>query len=611
MRPLKVSFIVLSILLIPLTIFAQFLPENFHFKMKDISETSEMVSAKIQVDIDPGFMLYEKQIKFSSKQAKLKEKWPEVTEKKDPFGKEKIKVFPGGTHIFEIQFSRSEVEKFPVIIKMDYQGCSTETCFMPGFKEFSIEDNIAPENPEKTKPNLSPASLPPVKQQKELENTTLAVNESVAIPIQTPGGFVDFSKTLQESGTLWVLILTLLGGLLVSLTPCVYPMIPITLSIIGSRKENTTFTKGLGLSATYVSGLSLTYALLGLVAATFGAHIRSFLQGTIFQATISLIFLFLAFSMFDVFMLQAPTGLRNKLANIKKTGIFGIFIMGMISGLMASPCVAAPLAGILAFIAATGSKFLGFFMLLFFAWGMSVPLLLIGAFSGSLNALPKAGEWMNRVKEFYGFLLLGAALYFAEPLMGAPFVEYCMAALLASFAAFLGLFSKVSDESALKQRVLKSFGVVIIVVACTFAISATTKMGYLTCLTQGINQPASSMQNQELFWHHNYDEAIAEAQKANKPIFIDFRADWCTICKDLERNVFPAPSVNVLFKRMVLLKVDATNPGEKINALMKKYQVVGLPTLIILDANEKEITPLRMVGKVSVEQLEKHLRKAL
>jgi thiol:disulfide interchange protein DsbD len=615
MRSLKVILIILSILLIPFTAIAQMLPENFHFKVKDTFENSESVVANIQVDVDPGYMLYKKQIKFSSDQALFEIKWPNVTEKKDPFGPGNIKVFPGGTHIFSVQINKSEIKKAPLKIKMDYQGCSNETCFMPNFKEFTIEVKapLIPPTPKLIKTNEAPASLTEVsaKDPKNLQQADSSQNESVAIPIQTPGGFVDFSKTLQESGTLWVLFLALLGGLLVSLTPCVYPMIPITLSIIGSRKENTTFTKGLGLSATYVGGLSLTYALLGLVAASFGAHIRSFLQGTLFQATISVIFLLLAFSMFDVFMLQAPAGLRNKLGSIKKTGILGIFIMGMVSGLMASPCVAAPLAGILAFIAATGSKFLGFFMLLFFAWGMSVPLLLIGAFSGSLNALPKAGEWMNRVKEFYGFLLLGAALYFAEPLMGAPFVEFCMAALLASFAAFLGLFSKVSEESALKQRVLKSFGVVVIVVACAFAISATTKMGYLACLSQGINKPTAPMRNQELFWHHNYDEAIAEARKTNKPVFVDFRADWCTICKELERDVFPNPKVSVLFKRMILLKVDATNPGEKINALIKKYQVVGLPTLIVLDANGKEIAPLRMVGKVSVEHLEKQLRKSL
>ncbi|HPT47852.1 MAG TPA: protein-disulfide reductase DsbD, partial [Candidatus Rifleibacterium sp.] len=440
----------------------------------------------------------------------------------------------------------------------------------------------------------------------------VAQGEAQPAPVQVEmaqQGIVDFSAALQKQGMHWVLLLAFLGGLLVSLTPCVYPMIPITLSIIGSRNENVSFSRGLGLSATYVAGLSLTYALLGLAAATFGAQIRGFIQGSAFQGLVAIIFFLLALSMFDLIMLQAPAGLRNRLGGIKKTGPAGIFIMGMISGLMASPCVAAPLAGILAFIAATGSQVLGFFMLLLFAWGMSVPLLLIGAFSGSLNALPRAGEWMNRVKEFYGFLLLAAALYFAKPLIGIAWAELGIAALLASFAAFLGVFNAVSEESDMRPKVFKSFGVVAIAVACAFAISAASQWGCL-CLPRSTQEKQADKAN--TFWHHDLQTALAEAASTGKPLFLDFRADWCTVCRDLELNVFPQPAIRTLLERMTPVKIDATSPDDtKVNALLKKYGIVGLPTLLILQANGNEILSLRTVGYISPDQLEKKLRAAL
>jgi thiol:disulfide interchange protein DsbD len=310
--------------------------------------------------------------------------------------------------------------------------------------------------------------------------------------------------------------------------------------------------------------------------------------------------------MFDIFMIQAPTSLRNKLSGIKKTGLLGIFIMGLVSGLMASPCVAAPLAGILAFIAATGSQAMGFFMLLLFAWGMSVPLLLIGAFSGSLNALPKAGDWMNRVKEFYGFLLMGAALYFARPLIGENWTDLGVALLLAAFAAFLGLFSKLEQNSTFLQKSFKSFGIVTVAVACAFAISATARWGSL-CLPGPANKQLQ--QTQTINWNYNIDSALISAKQENKLLFVDFRADWCTICLELEEQVFPRPDIANLLNKMVAVKIDATTTSPEIERLNQKYSVVGLPTLLILDSQGNELQ--RMVGDISAQKLRSNLKKAL
>ena len=612
---------------------------NFNFTSSQNPAKPGIVT--VSATVSSGHMLYRHQMSFSASAGEIAVTWPAVVTKADPFGEGNVDVYPEGTHVFEIAFSADEpLTQSTLTVK--YQGCSALTCFMPTQKKFELTF-APPVQPAAAAPGQvqtsavqpaaatsdSPAAASydqaassesiksenaasPNQNQVSTVTSENTATQTKAAPVQvelSQQGIVDFSAALEKQGIHWVLLLAFIGGLLVSLTPCVYPMIPITLSIIGGRNENVSFYKGLGLSATYVAGLSLTYALLGLAAATFGAQIRGFIQGPMFQGLVAVIFFLLALSMFDLIMLQAPAALRNRLGGIKKTGIFGIFVMGMVSGLMASPCVAAPLAGILAFIAATGSQALGFFMLLLFAWGMSVPLLLIGAFSGSLNAMPRAGEWMNRVKEFYGFLLLAAALYFAKPIVGIAWAELGIAALLASFAAFLGLFHNIPEDAGLQPRVFKSFGVVAIAVACAFAISAASQWGCL-CL------PKSAAEKQEdkaeTFWQHDLQAALKEAAATGKPLFLDFRADWCSVCKDLELNVFPRPEIRNLLSRMVPVKIDATSPDdEKVNAMLKQFGIVGLPTLVILQPDGSEITSLRTVGFISPEHLEKKLRAAL
>lgn len=585
--------------------FATSFDPNFTISAIQNSEKPNYIT--ITATVSPDHMLYRDKMGFVSSPGELKIQWPPTTMKKDPFGEGTIEVYLQGTHRFMLELSATDNPLSNSRITVSYQGCSQQTCYMPTTRDFTF--TFAPPLSIVQQISEAATAMTPATSAAVASSSAAVPSENKpAVRVELSNDIVDFSSALANQGTLWVLFLAFLGGLLVSLTPCVYPMIPITLSIIGGRDENVSFHKGLILSVTYIAGLSLTYALLGLAAATFGAQIRGFIQGSLFQGLVSIIFFLLALSMFDLILIQAPAALRNRLGSIKHTGLGGIFIMGMVSGLMASPCVAAPLAGILAFIASTGSQFIGFFMLMLFAWGMSVPLLLIGAFSGSLNALPKAGEWMNRVKEFYGFLLLAAALYFARPLMGIPLTELGIALLLASFAAFLGLFSAVPDDAGLKPRVFKSFGVVAIAVACAFAISAASQWG---CLCLPVSQSEKRSDLAEISWHHDLKQAMAEAKQTNQPLFIDFRADWCSVCKDLELNVFPQPEIRALLKRMVAVKIDATSPDDTINAILRQYGVVGLPTLIILRPDGAEIQELRTIGFISTAQLEKKLRQAL
>lgn len=623
------KFKILSILFvfslfIPMSLFAQ---GDFDITaLQPAIQENDYYLARIKAKIGKNHLIYRDQTSITSQSGKIEVDWPETVIKPDPFTGKEVEIFDEGKHTFKVKVFNEDNSINEIKLTFNYQGCSKETCFFPVSKtlSFDIADQQSTTQADQNSNNPFQISTPglisldldqktetkpattEIQTATESQKKSLDSEQAQGEQTSFDAGFKQMSSVLKEHGIFWVLILSFIGGLLVSLTPCVYPMIPITLSIIGGRKENQSFYKGLGLSATYVAGLSLTYALLGLAAATFGAQIRSILQGTAFQAVISLIFFFLALSMFDIFMIQAPTSLRNKLSGIKKTGLLGIFIMGLVSGLMASPCVAAPLAGILAFIAATGSQAMGFFMLLLFAWGMSVPLLLIGAFSGSLNALPKAGDWMNRVKEFYGFLLMGAALYFARPLIGENWTDLGVALLLAAFAAFLGLFSKLEQNSTFLQKSFKSFGIVTVAVACAFAISATARWGSL-CLPGPANKQLQ--QTQTINWNYNIDSALISAKQENKLLFVDFRADWCTICLELEEQVFPRPDIANLLNKMVAVKIDATTTSPEIERLNQKYSVVGLPTLLILDSQGNELQ--RMVGDISAQKLRSNLEKAL
>ncbi len=543
------------------------------------------IMATVTMSIPPGHFLYRKELGMKISAGIMSVTWPQPHVKKDPFENRDVEVFGDGSH--EVGLSITGLSGSGTLdLTLDYQGCSQTTCYMPQSWEFRIPFSAGegPRGDGDSRPGSAGST-------------------------STPTGLYDFEKGVREKGFAWALLIAFVGGFLVSLTPCVYPMIPITLSVIGGTAGNSSFTRGLGLSTIYVAGLSLTYAVLGLLVASFGAQVRGFIQGNVFQLVMAGIFAILALSMFDLFMIQVPEGVRNRVAGFKKGGTIGIFLTGMVSGLMASPCVAAPLAGILAYIAASGSLWLGFSMLLAFAWGMGLILILIGAFSGSLNSLPKAGDWMNRVKEIYGFLLLGTALFFARPVIGAEWAQLLSAFLLAAFAGFLGLFSPPSQTPLLSERVAKCAAVVVLSVACAFAVSSATGWAGLCVGARDFGGIPKGVR--ENAWIDRVDEGIAVARKSGKPVFIDFRADWCSVCLGLEKNVFPRPEVARLLGEMVPVKVDATKPGGEADAEMKKFGVVGLPTLVILDASGKERPDLRVVGDISADDLVVRLKAVL
>ena len=401
----------------------------------------------------------------------------------------------------------------------------------------------------------------------------------------TSGTAYDFDSILSERGIHWGLLIAFATGVLVSFTPCVYPMIPITIGIIAGRDEETSVGRSFALSCVYVLGLAIVYAALGVVAGLAGAAFRNVLMSPYVLGAVAAFFVALALSMFGLYEIQVPPALAARLQSVGGASVLGILLMGMVSGIIASPCTAAPLAGILAFVAATGNALTGFALLFVFAWGMGLLLIVVGTFAGALKSLPKSGQWMVDFKYLFGFVFIGAALYFVRTFI--PEVAYFLglsACVIAGGIAFGALDSLPTDPGA-GLRVKKGAAIAITVLGFYMLLGTLWSRGLLLPLRApsevvavGGQQPAART---GIEWHTGIECAFTCAREAGKPVFIDFRADWCELCKEMEKETFPHPEFIDEASGLVALRVDVTNLEEEEKALTDKYSVPGYPTLVV------------------------------
>ncbi len=385
-----------------------------------------------------------------------------------------------------------------------------------------------------------------------------------------------FSRALAEGPTA-AIAAAFIGGLLVSLTPCVYPMIAVTVSVFGARKSESRLG-GVLLSGAFVLGMAVMFVGLGLVAALTGAVFGSLLQSTWVVLGLAALFVVLALSMFGVFEFSLPAGLTNRLARLGGGGLRGAFVLGLVSGIVASPCTGPALTGILTFIATTQDLWFGTLAMSAFALGLGVPFFLVGAFA---LELPKSGRWMNTVKAVLGTILLVVALYFAgsklpvlEALVppGALGFWVLGAAVLAGGLAVL--LMRWSATAA--PRVARALAVL--------AVVSFTYSGFagVTRATRADNM---------LEWQHQ-DLAGAEerARAAGRPLLVDFTANWCGACKELDRLTFSEPRVKAEAGRFVAVKIDASNDDDpRVVSAMRKLAVKGLPTVVLLDSTGREV----------------------
>jgi len=410
----------------------------------------------------------------------------------------------------------------------------------------------------------------------------------------TGGESSRIGAALASGSLLTIIPMFLLFGLLLAFTPCVLPMIPILSSIIVGQGDKVSRGRGLALAVVYSLGMALVYTAFGVAAGLLGQGLAASLQNPWVLSVFALLLVVLSLSMFGFYELQLPSSLQSKLSNTSgrlQGGHFvGVFIMGGLSALIVGPCVAAPLAGALLYISQTGNAFIGGVALFALAAGMSVPLLIVGFGAGTL--LPKAGGWMDGVKYFFGVLLIATALYMITPVLPDWLLMLAWAALLLVSATFLRVFDRLPDAASGWTRLFKGLGVVLALAGAALVIGlAAGNRNVLQPLT-GLGVAAGGAavasappaQFQRVKTVAELDQVVAAS---SKPVMLDFYADWCVSCKEMEHFTFTDPAVAQRLAGFTLIQADVTSNNADDKALLKRFHLFGPPGIIFFkDAKE-------------------------
>lgn len=467
---------------------------------------------------------------------------------------------------------KSKIDSNEYEIEFHFQGCSKlGLCYAPINEKYLLTlAEVAPKV--ETKKDI---------EQKIETNENLNETDSIA-------------NSLKEKNLLLVLVTFFGFGLLLSLTPCVFPMIPILSSIIvgASKNETMTASRGFFLSLVYVLSMSVAYTIAGVIAGIFGANLQVALQNPYVLVVFALVFVALAFSMFGYFEIKLPQSIQTKLNKTtdgkEKQGIAGIAIMGFLSALIVGPCVAPPLAGALVYIGQTGDALLGGLALFVMSLGMGVPLLLIGLGAGKF--MPKPGGWMESITRIFGIVMLGVAIWLLDRVLDATIIIYLWALLLLGSAIYLKIYQHILTQ--LITVVLFILGVVLFVGAIS---GATNPLNPLEKFTS--SKAIQTLDEKLVFTKiKNIQELELAIKNSDKPVMLDFWASWCVACKEFEEITFKDEEVIKKLQGFTLLKADVTANNDDDKALQKMFGIVGPPGIIFWDKDKKEITSSKIVG---------------
>ncbi len=576
-----------------------FLPPEQAFRLELSPGGADTLTARFTVARD--YYLYRDKIRFRVTSPEGVQvagvDLPRAEEKDDPaFGKTQVyhRSFEARVRLSGLKAGANAVG-----ITASYQGCSEKgICYPPIDKPFELTLTSAGVAAAAAAPGTD--ARPPEAAPAPAEAAPVAVAPAAADAGDTSetGRVAD----ILRGGNFWVVVASFFGaGLLLALTPCVFPMIPILSGIIVGAGHHVTKTRGFLLSLSYVLGMALTYALAGVAAGLSGTLLSAALQNPWALGTAAAIFVALAFSMFGFYELQLPSFLQSRLTEtsnkVRGGHMGGVFVMGVISALIVGPCVAAPLAGALLYIGQTGDVVLGGASLFSMALGMGVPLLLIGVSAGAL--LPRAGAWMEAVKRFFGTLMLAVAIWLVAPLLPVVAEMLAWAALLIVAAVYLKALEPLPREAGGWHRLWKGVGVIALVAGVALLLGALGgSRDVLQPLTVFKGGAAGAAEAPRLEFRRvndlaELDAAIRSAQ--GRPVMLDFYADWCVSCKELERFTFTDPRVQARLKDVLLLKADVTANSADDKALLKRFNLFGPPGIVFFDRSGQELA-FRVIG---------------
>jgi thioredoxin:protein disulfide reductase len=591
-----------------------YLDPELAFKLS--TQPIDAKTIELRFDVAPGYHLYREKLNVQAEPGTVQLGALQVPPGKvvyDPTFQKDVEIFDKPV---TLRLPVEQAGTAPYKLIVGNQGCADKgLCYPPMQRAFRVEPGAAGMQLTALSEAQAEAWQP------GLATTAAAAAPAVAAataatPAAAPEESGQFASALKSRSLLTVAGVFLVAGLLLSFTPCVLPMIPILSSIIVGQSGTVSKAKGFSLALAYSLGMAMVYTAFGMVAGLMGEGLAAALQNAWVLGGFALLLITLSLSMFGVYELQLPSGIQNRMneasGRLKGGQHVGVFVMGGMSALVVGPCVAAPLAGALVYISQTKDVILGGVALFALASGMSVPLLLVGVSAGSL--LPRAGGWMEKVKHFFGVMLLGVALWMVSPVLPSWGLMVGVATLLLVTAVYLGAFERLSEVTpgrTFTKGVGLVFGVMAMLQLAGVASGGRDLTQPLRHLVQAGSGTAVAAERDELKFATvaNLQALDAAVQASAKPVMVDFYADWCVACKEFESLTFSDPAVRKKLGGFTLLRVDVTanNPQDK--ALMKKYSLFGPPALLFFKSAGPELSTARVVGFQNASDFLGHLNQ--
>jgi len=505
----------------------------------------------------------------------LEVQYPKAKDIKFSFSDKPVSVYENNsiiTAVVEIPADKKS-GNYSLNFDFGYQACNNASCMPPNNIKREVKFTVVDKNVSISEKSLAEVTLEDIKNANK-GNETQEVKEDEEDSL---------ANKLEKSGLFISLLIVFLGGLALNLTPCVYPLIPITVGYFGGQSEGKT-SRLFVLGLLYVLGMALTYSVVGVITSLSGAVFGTLMQNPLVIVAIALVLLALALSMFGVYEFKLPDSWVMK-AGGAQAGMFGAFFMGLTMGIVAAPCIGPFVLGLVTVVGAKGDPVYGFLMFFFLALGLGTPYLILALFSGKIKNLPRAGLWMEAVKHIFGFILVGMAIYFLLPILPEPLKTYLLPVFMIISAVYIMFFDKSAKDVKGFAIFKYIISILIIIVSVYFLIPSKAE------------KPNWIVFNEEA-----YQKSLENGEK----VVIDFYADWCIPCKELDKLTFSDKKVLEEFKNFTLYKVDMTVTVSETNEkLRKKFNILGMPTVLLIDSKGNEVK--RITGFVNAQEFLNYL----